>query len=110
MALTRGYSPAQFRNKTLGAIGPFQVTATIPSTAAGTNGTVSVAVPAGLGLLPGDILFVIATGGGLVAGVNLEAFLTNATTLQLVASNGSAGAFNPGPQTYTIVGFRFNQA
>jgi len=110
MALTRGFSPSQFRNKILGSIGPFPVTAAIPSTAAGANGTVAVTIPAGLGLAIGDILFVIPQGVALVAGVDVEAIVTSPTTISLVAHNGSAGAFNPGAATYTIVGFRFNQA
>ncbi len=110
MALTRGFSPSQFRDKILGSIGPVPVSATIPSTAAGANGTVAVTVPASLGLLPGDILFVIPSGGGLVAGVDIEATVVSATSVSLVAHNGTGSAFNPGAQTYTLVGFRFNQA
>lgn len=110
MALTRGYSPSQFRNKILGSIGPVPVAATIPSTAAGGNGAVTVTVAAGLGLQVGDILFVIPQGAALVAGVDIEATVLTSTTISLVAHNGSGGAFNPGAATYVLIGFRFNQA
>lgn len=109
MALTRGYSPAQFRDAVLGTIGPFTVNATIPSIATGANGTVAVTA-AGLGLLPGDVLFVIPQGAALVAGVDIEAIVTAANVFSLVAHNGSAGAFNPGAANYTIVGLRFKTA
>lgn len=110
MALSRGFSPAQFRDAVLGTLGPYPVTATIPSTASGANGTVAVTVPASAGFQVGDILFVLPSGGGLVAGVDIEATVTSATAISLVAHNGSGGAFNPGSQTYTLVGFRFKTA
>ena len=110
MALTRGFSPSQFRDKLLGSIGPVPVTATIPSTAAGANGKVDVVVPATLGLAVGDILFVIPQGAALVSGVDVEAIVLSSTSVSLVAHNGSLGAFNPGAATYVLVGFRFNQA
>lgn len=110
MALTRGYSPSQFRDKILGSIGPVPVTATIPSTAAGANGTVAVTVPATLGLAVGDIIFVIPQGAALVAGVDVEATVMSPTSVSLVAHNGSLGAYNPGAATFVLVGFRFNQA
>ena len=110
MALTRGFSPSQFRDKILGSVGPIPVTATIPSTAAGANGKITVAVPAGLGLQVGDVLFVIPQGAALVDGVDVEAVVLTSTSVSLVAHNGSTGAYNPGSATYVLVGFRFNQA
>jgi hypothetical protein len=110
VALQRGYSPSQFRDKILGSIGPFQVTGTIPSTAAGATGFVSITVPSTLGLLPGDQLTVIATGGGLIAGVDLAGQVVSSTTVAIIASNGTGGSYNPGSQVFTLVGFRFNQA
>lgn len=107
MALVRGFMPAQFRDVVLGSLGPVPVSATIPSTAAGGNGTVAVTGVAGV--LPGDVLFVIPYSG-FPAGVDVEATVTAAGTVSLVAHNGGAGAFNPGAQTYTLVGFRFKTA
>lgn len=109
MTISRGFSPTQFREITLGTLGPFTVNATIPSTAAGANGTVAVTA-AGLGLQPGDILFVLPQGAALVAGVDIEATVTAANVFSLVAHNGSGGAFNPGAANYTIIGFRFKTA
>lgn len=110
MALIRGFSPAQFRDAVIGSLGPYPVTATIPSTATGANGTVAAAVPASAGFQVGDILFVIPAGAALVAGVDVEAVVTSTTAISLVAHNGSGGAYNPGSATYTLVGFRFKTA
>lgn len=109
MALSRGFSPDQFRGAVLGTIGPFTVNATIPSIATGANGTVSVTAN-GFGLAVGDILFVLPQGAALVAGVDIEAIVTAANVFSLVAHNGSGGAFNPGAQNYVIVGLRFKTA
>jgi hypothetical protein len=103
MALTRGFSPSQFRDGALGMIGPFQVTATIPSTAAGAVGGVQVVMPTGLGLQTGDVLFIQAP---VTSRVSIEVQVDDATHLSLIASNGSAGAFNPGSIVYTVVGYR----
>lgn len=107
MALTRGFSSAQFRDAVLGSLGPFQVTATIPSTAAGAVGGVQVALPTGLGLQPGDVLLVVSP---VTSRVSVEIQVDDATHLSLIASNGSAAAFNPGSAVYTVVGFRFKTA
>jgi len=110
MALTRGFSPSQFRDKILGSIGPIPVNATIPSTAAGANGKVTIAVSATLGLVVGDILFVIPQGAALVDGVDVEAVVLTSTSVSLVAHNGSGSIYNPGAANFVLVGFRFNQA
>lgn len=103
MALIRGFSPSQFRDGALGMIGPFQVTATIPSTAAGAVGGVQVVMPTGLGLQTNDVLFVMSP---ITSRVSVECQVDDATHLSLIASNGSAGAFNPGAVVYTVVGYR----
>jgi len=68
---------------------------------------VQVAQPAGLGLQPGDLLLVLTP---VTSRVSIEAQVDDATHLSLIASNGSAGTFNPGAVSYTIVGFRFKTA
>lgn len=110
MALTRAFSPAQFRDATLGTLGPAPVAATIPSTAAGANGEVSNLTMAGVQV--GDVLFVLSYSNGTTwaAGVDIEAVATAANTIALVAHNGSGAAFNPGAQTYVVAGFRFKTA
>lgn len=107
MALTRGVSPAQFRDAVVATIGPFQVTATIPSTAAGAVDGVQVSQPAGISLQPGDELFVLSP---VTSRVSVDAQVDDSTHLSLTALNGSAAAFNPGSVAYTIVGFRFKTA
>lgn len=107
MALIRGFSPAQFRDAVLGSVGPFQVTATIASVAAGAVGGVQVALPVGLGLQVGDVLQVVSP---VASRVRVDAQVDDATHISLIAANGSAGAFNPGAIVYTIVGFRFKTA
>lgn len=107
MALTRGVSPAQFRDAVVATIGPFQVTATIPSTAAGAVGGVQVAQPSGISLQPGDVLEVLTP---VTSRVSVLAQVDDSSHLSLTAANGSAATFNPGSIVYTIVGFRFKTA
>lgn len=103
MALSRGFSPAQFRDAFIGTFGPVTVTATIPSTATLTNSTVAVTVA---GLQPNDMVFVLPQGSALVAGVQVDGICTAANTLSLVANNGSAGTYNPGSQSFIIMALR----
>jgi hypothetical protein len=100
MALLRGFSYSQFRGAFLGVFGPFvTVAATIPSTAAGANGTITVAVP---GLVVNDIVLSIVPATN-VAGVAFSGNVQAANVLTIVAENGSVGAYNPGPQTFTVI-------
>lgn len=103
MALSRGFGPTQFRSSFLGTFGPFPVTATIPSTAAGANGTVSVALA---GLQLNDIVFVLPQGGALVSGVQVDGIVASPNSLTLVASNGTGGAYNPGSQSFIVIALR----
>lgn len=103
MALQRGFSQSQYRDTFLGSVGPFLVTATIPSTAAAAVGGVQVTIPTGSGFQPGDILFVVSP---VVSRVSVEAQVDDATHISFIAENGSAGAFNPGSVAYTLIGLR----
>lgn len=107
MALVRQMSAAQFRDLYIAGGGPFTVTATIPSVAAGAVGGVQVTSPANIGLQAGDILFVI---GPITSRVQVDAQVDDATHISFIASNGSAGAFNPGAIVYTIVALRAKTA
>lgn len=102
MALIRGFSPAQFRDAFLGVVGPFQVTADIPSAAAGANSTVAVT---GTALAVGDIVISVQPTT-LVAGVTYDANVTANGTVSLVMHNGSGGAVDPASQVYTIIALR----
>ena len=107
MALTRGFTPAQFRDSFLGVIGPVPVSVTIASTAAGASSTINVAVP---GVLPGDIVFVIPavnpTNGCIIDASAISA--GNVTLYTAVATGGTT--YNPGAQTLTFVALRAKTA
>ena len=107
MALQRGFSPGQFRDNALGTVGPFTVTATIPSTTSGSVGTIAVTIPATLGLLAGDDLAVISP---VTASVPIQVTVTSNVALQLSVCNTSGSTFNPGSVTYTLAGVRYNTA
>lgn len=102
MALIRGFTPAQFRDAFLGVVGPLQVTADIPSAAAGANSTVAVT---GTALAVGDIVIGIQPTT-LVAGVSYDATVTANGTLSIVMHNGTGGAVDPASQVYTIIALR----
>lgn len=107
MALTRGFTPAQFRDSFLGVVGPVPVSATIPSTAAGASSVVNVAVP---GVALGDIVFVI-TAVAPTAGTTVDAMVTsagNVTVYTAVATGGTT--YNPGAQTLTFIALRAKTA
>lgn len=107
MALTRGFTPAQFRDAFLGVVGPVPVTATIASTAAGASSTINVTVP---GVQPGDIIFVIPAvnpgNGGIIDGTVISA---NTVTLYTAVATGGA-TYNPGAQVLTFFALRAKTA
>lgn len=116
MALIRTFLPGQFRDNFLGSVGPFQVTATIASTAAGANGSAQASAVAGSApalaalLQASDMIIEIIPATPQTAGVSFTATVTANGVLWLTASNGTGGAYNPGAQTFTVFALRLKTA
>lgn len=108
MALTRGFTPAQFRDAFLGTIGPVPVSVTIASTAAGASSTVNATVP---GVLPGDIVFVIPAVNP-TNGCIIDASVISANTVTVYTAVATGGAtYNPaGAQILTFFALRVKTA
>ena len=95
---TQSFSQRQYRGDVLGSI-KGTVTATIPSTATGVNSFVgSISVP---GARAGDFVSV-SPAAVQTAGVSFGAQVTANDTIAITCSNGSAGTYNPGSQTFNV--------
>lgn len=108
MALSRAFTPAQFRDAFLGVVGPVGATVTIPSTAAGaTTENSGISVP---GAALGDLVFVIPAVAP-TAGCVIAASVTAANTVTIVTTVGTGGTtYNPGAQTLTFFCLRLRTA
>ena len=107
MALTRGFSPAQFRGAFLGVVGPVAVT---PSFTSVTSGT--FAKSAGLscpGAQVGDIVLVIGLATS-VAGVTFDGQVSAANTIELDVFNISGSAYTNTTLPVTVLLLRAKTA
>lgn len=108
MALTRGFTPAQFRDVFLGAIGPVPVSATIASTAAGASSKVDVTVP---GVQLGDILIDVLPTVAPTSGCVITGSVTAANTVSVYTAVATGGTlYNPGAQVLTFILLRAKTA
>src|ERR1700745_1355 len=97
----RTFLPGQFRDYFLGAIGPFQVTATIASTAAGANGSAQASAAAGAGNAQAlancqqatDFILEVIPTVAQTAGVAFTGTITANGVVWITASNGTGGAY-----------------
>lgn len=122
MALIRAFTPSQFRSSFLGAIGPFYVNATIPSTAAGAVGAGVASAASSPGptasntqaltnlLQASDVIVDVIP---VVAQPSLVVFsgqITSNGNLTVLAQNGTGGAYNPGALVFMVFALRLKTA
>lgn len=122
MALIRTFLPGQYRDNFLGSVGPFYVTATIPSTltTAVGAGAASAAASPGPQLSNSAALAALLQQSDIVLDVipvvaqpSLIVFsgqITSNGALTILAQNGSGSTYNPGALTFMVFALRLKTA